>query len=261
MVRSIFIDAQTPESPLVKKAAEILRREIDVRCGAAICTDKPGEATVILSTRTGVGEQGFNINDAPGGAVSIVGNDDRGLLYGVGKFLRASRFDDGRFTPGVWRGTSVPIRPIRGMYFASHFHNFYHDAPIPAVQRYVEELALWGCNALAVWFDMHHFNGINDPAAQAHLHRLREILRTAKGVGMETSLTTLANEGYANSPEAWRAKPTGWAHNRASDGTTDLGACWRAANCTGNRTRALTAGGGGCTAANCSRSSRGNPRA
>ncbi len=34
---------------------------------------------------------------------------------------------------------------------------------------------------------------------------------------------------------------------------------WRADNCTGNRTSALTTGGGKCTAADCSRSSRGNP--
>ncbi len=37
--------------------------------------------------------------------------------------------------------------------------------------------------------------------------------------------------------------------------------CWRTNNCTGNRTRTLTTGGGDCTAADCSRSSRGNPRA
>ena len=53
------------------------------------------------------------------------------------------------------------------MYFASHFHNFYHDAPVEAVERYVGELALWGINALMVWYDMHHFTGIDDPAAQA----------------------------------------------------------------------------------------------
>jgi hypothetical protein len=91
------------------------------------------------------------------------------------------------------------------MYFASHFHNFYHDAPIPEVQRYVEELALWGCNALSVWFDMHHFRGLADPAAQEMLHRLREILKAAKAVGIGPALTTLANEAYADSPERLRA--------------------------------------------------------
>ncbi len=48
---------------------------------------------------------------------------------------------------------------------------------------------------------------------------------------------------------------------RASDGATDTGACRRANNCTGNRTRTLTTSEGECTAADFYRSSRGNPRA
>ena len=35
------------------------------------------------------------------------------------------------------------------------------------MNRYVEELALWGCNTLAVWFDLHHYHGIDDPEARA----------------------------------------------------------------------------------------------
>ena len=45
---------------------------------------------------------------------------------------------------------------VRGIYFATHFHNFYHDAPLEEVQRYVEDLGLWGFNVLAVWYDMRH---------------------------------------------------------------------------------------------------------
>ena len=52
-----------------------------------------------------------------------------------------------------------------------------------------------------------------------------------------------------------------WLYHRAGDGATDTGACRRADICTGNRTSALTTGVGECTAADCSRSSRGNPRA
>ena len=56
-----------------------------------------------------------------------------------------------------------------------------------------------------------------------------------------------------------RAGAPDWLYHRAGNGATDTGACWRADNCTGNRTRTLTTGGGKCTAADCSRSSRGNP--
>jgi len=142
-------------------------------------------SNVQLNIQPGIGAEGFRIDDA-----GITGNDERGLIYGVGKFLRDPQ----------WRGTSVPENPLRPMYFASHFHNFYHDAPIEEVCRYIEELALWGCNLLMVWFDMHHYTGINDPAAQAMIQRLRAMLETAESVGMQSGLASLANEAYANSP-------------------------------------------------------------
>ena len=41
-----------------------------------------------------------------------------------------------------------------------------------------------------------------------------------------------------------RAGVPGWFHHRAGDGSADTGTCWRANNCTGNRTRGLTTGGG-----------------
>ena len=52
-----------------------------------------------------------------------------GLLYGVGKLLRSSRFDQGGFMPGGWRGQSVPQGRFRAIYLASHFRNFYEAAP------------------------------------------------------------------------------------------------------------------------------------
>ena len=202
-MNAISIGVIAPQSPLVLKAAEMLKRHVKERTGIEVATAPKGQ--IILDIRPGIGVQGFAIEDAPGGAVALVGNDARGLIYGVGKFLRTSRFDDGCFTPSAWRGTSVPKRPVRGIYFASHFFNFYHAAPIEKVQRYVEELALWGCNTLAVWFDMHHFNGMPDPAAKEMVQRLRAILQAANSVGISGALTTLANEGYNDSPEHLRA--------------------------------------------------------
>ena len=109
------------------------------------------------------------------------------------------------FIPSTFRGVSHPTRPLRGIYFATHFHNFYHDGPVADITIYLEDLALWGVNALVVWFDMHHFNGINDPAALAMIQRLGELLRAAKSVGMQAGLGVLANEAYASSPEMLRA--------------------------------------------------------
>jgi hypothetical protein len=70
----------------------------------------------------GIGAEGYRIEDRQGGGVRILGNDPRGLVAGTGKFLRSSRYDQGGFTAGTWRGASVPQKPHRGIYFATHFH-------------------------------------------------------------------------------------------------------------------------------------------
>ncbi len=107
--------------------------------------------------------------------------------------------------PSLWRGISIPQKDVRGIYFATHFHNFYHDVPLEEVEQYIEDIALWGFNTLSVWFDMHTYTGIDDPSAQAMLERLRAILRAVKCVGLRTSITILANEAFANSPVELRA--------------------------------------------------------
>ena len=195
----------TAQSPRVGKIIDLLSRDIRERSGVQVRMAGPADADCVLAVAPGIGAEGFRIEDAAPGKVRIVGDDERGLLYGVGKFLRTSQYSPGEFSPGGWRGASVPVKPVRGMYFATHFHNFYHAAPIDKVVRYVEDLALWGCNALSVWFDMHHYSGINDPAAQDHVRRLRAIVQAANNVGMGASLTTLANEAYADSPPGLRA--------------------------------------------------------
>jgi hypothetical protein len=138
--------------------------------------------------------------------IQILGGDRLGLLYGVGKFLRTSRREDGHFIPSEWRGLSQPQKEVRGIYFATHFHNFYQDAPVDKVSQYIQDIALWGFNTLSVWFDLHTYHGINDPAAQAMITRLRQLLQAARAIGLKTSLTLLANEAFTNSPESLRAE-------------------------------------------------------
>lgn len=212
MASSVSIDCRTEQTRLVKKAIQILVRILEERCALEAVTKGNADCRIILSLREGIGTDGFTIEDTDNGAVHIVGNDERGLLYGVGKFLRTSRYGMNCFMPSSWRGTSVPAKPVRGVYFATHFHNFYHDAPLQTVERYVEELALWGCNALTVWFDMHHFKGLDAPDARHMIERLRVILRVGDGVGMQPGMITLGNEAYATSPEELRADWTA-GHN------------------------------------------------
>jgi len=194
---------------VVRNIAGVLARQIAQRCDARVVTEGNAPPTMELALATGIAAQGFRIEDRPGGGVRIVSSDARGLFYGVGKLLRTSRYDRGGFSVGSWRGTSIPEKPVRGIYFATHFHNFYHDAPIEQVQRYVEDVGLWGLNTLIVWHDMHHFQGFDSPEAVEFRRRLKAICGSARRVGLDVGFACVANEGYANSPAAIRADVKG----------------------------------------------------
>ncbi len=204
-MRSILLKLPAEVSPIVLNLASVFSRIVLERTGIVVVNEGYGELKITLLYNLSIGKEGYCIDDTSGG-IEIIAADDRGLVAGVGKFLHDAGFMPGELIPGDWRGVSVPVMPVRGIYFATHFHNWYHDAPIEKVERYIEELALWGYNILSVWFDMHHYSGINDPAAQEMLTRLHMMLETAKRIGMKTGLTTLANEAYADSPESLRAE-------------------------------------------------------
>ena len=195
--------------PIPRNIRRVFADQVERRCAAKVVEDGPSQLVVELSIKPNIGKEGFEIVDGTNGGIRIVGNDDRGLLHGVGKFLHTSRYDQGGFTAGAWRGRSVPTSPVRAIYFATHFHNFYHDAPVEDVRRYVEELGLWGCNLLVVWYDMHHFDGFDDPKAVAFRGRLHAIGEAAREVGMGIGFGVIANEGYNTTPAELRAENKG----------------------------------------------------
>jgi hypothetical protein len=191
---------------VLKNIPGIFARQVERRCSAKVANGGSAPFTLELAVEPGIGKEGFRIADGPQGAVRIVGNDERGVLYGVGRFLRNSRYERG-FAPGAWRGVSGPEKPLRGIYFATHFYNYYQTAPIQDEERYVEELALWGVNSVAVWYDMHHFKGFTDPEAVAFRGRLKRILQAARHCGIGVGLMVIGNEAYADSPKEFRADP------------------------------------------------------
>ncbi len=193
----------------MKNIASLFARQVERRCSAKIVSDAGGSLTVKLAIEPGIGAEGFKIADEAG-AVRIVGNDRRGVLYGAGKFLRTSRYDRGGFTPGDWRGTSVPEKPVRGIYFATHFYNYYQAAPSEEVEQYIQELSLWGVNTLLVWYDAHHFQGFDDPEAVAFRRHLKRILQAARKLDVGVGLIVIGNEAYDNSPMALRADLHGY---------------------------------------------------
>ena len=78
-----------------QKAVEIFERTVKERSGV----EAPDGVTFEVSPA--VPAEGFAIEDGPDGGILIKGGDERGLLYGAGKLLRTSRFDEGAFRPGL----------------------------------------------------------------------------------------------------------------------------------------------------------------
>ena len=122
-----------------------MKRQIESRCGATVAVGIPdAQFTVELGRDASLPAESFDIAAVDDTTVRITGADDRGVLYGIGKWLRTGRYESTGFVPGTWQGTSVPAKTWRAMYFATHFHNFYQQAPIADITNYVEDLALWG---------------------------------------------------------------------------------------------------------------------
>ncbi len=181
----IAVRIETPGEPLVLRTFMILKDRIEQRCPVRVVQADTG-AQVILSVDDCLPHDAFCIGQVDE-AVRVTGGSPSGLLYGVGKFLRTSRYD-GAFRPSSWRGTSVPHGSIRGMYFASHFHNWYHQASDPEISRYMEDLALWGINAVMVSFPGINLHSWDDPQTGPAIAMMRRYAKSAGDLGLRFAI-------------------------------------------------------------------------
>ncbi|MGD0094774.1 MAG: hypothetical protein ABSE73_33095 [Planctomycetota bacterium] len=204
-VNSVRIVLPDEPGPVLQKIAGILERQIVQRCAATVSTSGTAALAVELAVEPGIGNDGFKISGADGGAIRIAGDNERGVLYGIGKLLRGSRFEQGGFRAGGWRGTQTPKCPIRAVYLATHFNNFYEAAPLEDVQHYVQDLGLWGYNTIIVAYPPIQFNGLSDPAAQKWLGRFKTVLAAARQSGLQVGLLECPNQGYKNTPAELKA--------------------------------------------------------
>lgn len=195
--------------PTATICADILRRQAAKRCGPYVVyhlTEERRPLNVHLELSPSLGTETFQIAQAAPDALQIAGGDGRGLLYGIGKFLRDATCRTGWLAPGSWRGTSAPKRPLRGIYFASHGGNWFENAPMELVEEYVTEIALWGVNAIMFWYCMHDFDSPEAPASLRMVERLKRLARHAQRLGLGIHSLGMGNEGYASTPDALRAE-------------------------------------------------------
>lgn len=202
-MKNIIVKIGDDRDSLCGRALSIFKDRIMARCNARVYEGDDG-AAIVISVDITLPFEAFRIEDASG-AICISGGSARGLLYGIGKFLRTSGYSDG-FTPSSWRGTDVPQGLIRGMYFATHFHNWYHVAPEEELVRYIEDMALWGVNALKVIYPFINLKDWNDPEAASAMTMLRRCARTAHELGL-MFVTGVSNTMFSGAPKELSAAP------------------------------------------------------
>ncbi|UVI33374.1 hypothetical protein [Paenibacillus spongiae] len=153
------------------------------------CTDD------ILRIPADSGSEGFVIrSSADGGITYVAALSEHGVLYGLGKLLRRIEYAAGEMRIPSLDLESRPDKTIRGIYFATHFGNWYCHANLDVVQTYLEDLALWGINELLVWFDTSRIPSLED--GRPLLDRLAKFEAFAGEVGMKVGRIAIANEGF-----------------------------------------------------------------
>lgn len=156
------------------KAIRVLFEEIEKRTGIRLPVgyDPPeeGRPTIVVGTERSLneiikpyislletlerpGREGYRIlireDEQP--TILIVGADPRGVLYGIGKFLRKLIWDKGSIKIKPFSISSTPKYPLRGHQLGYRPKTNAYDAwSVEQFEQYIRELALFGANSIEI---------------------------------------------------------------------------------------------------------------
>lgn len=142
-------------------AAQVLIEEVEKRTGFTwdIVTEPPANGYMIVlslgnpAKNNSVKPEGYKlkIEKKEGNTkLTISGTDGRGVLYGVGKFLRIMEWKKGEHSlPAYMDITSSPAYPMRGHQIAYRTLANSYDSWTPEIyEQYIRDLALFGNNSI-----------------------------------------------------------------------------------------------------------------
>jgi hypothetical protein len=132
--------------------------------------------------------------------VIIGGSDELGILFGEGKLLRTSDYNENHMTINPLDINEIPKDNQRGIYFAIHDNNWYEDIPEMAkIKDLIEEQALWGSNILWLWFDLSQYHKSPfeiSSDSRIKWERIKHVAEAANNIGMKVGFTEIANAAY-----------------------------------------------------------------
>ena len=181
---------------------DLLRRYIEDRIDVSSGQDR---ITVTLSVDRTFGQPESYQIAGNGSKWHITGSDERGLCYGVGKFLHSALWTEHGFAPCATDGWISPDCEFRCIYFAVHFHNWYQESSVEEVSRYLEDMLLYGYNAIECIIPVVQLNSFEDEMFRASVEKVRTIFSLAKRLGMKVLFGVNPNQGLVSAPHEWDA--------------------------------------------------------
>lgn len=148
-LRRAGIQIEPNAGATARKAAEMIAQEVEKRTQIRLERNQFSDAPVIRIGRGSGAADGFTVSTSAGG-VEIRGNDDRGVIFGAGYFLRQLDMAKQRVTiaDGV-HVTSAPKLAIRGHQLGYRPKtNAYDGWSVPMWEQYIRELAVFGTNTI-----------------------------------------------------------------------------------------------------------------
>src|SRR5581483_5187534 len=145
-------DFSGPENKAVQMLIEEVERRTQIRWQRVAKAPTDG-TTVISINRAGpkapLVHEGYRLK-AAGGAVSVTGDDARGILFGVGHLLRAMSMTKRRVTiTGDLNISTAPKYPLRGHQLGFRPKtNSYDGWTAQMWEQYIRDLIVFGSNAI-----------------------------------------------------------------------------------------------------------------
>ena len=192
-----FINRNLP-APAFEELKKILTEQVtDRRCKVMRRCENAVNIEFAVDRR--MKADSYRVVKKDDGRYVVSANDTVTVFAGAGRFLVLSLFDGkGGFIPAECPISHKMKKRVRGIYLATHFYNFHHNAPIELECRHVLEQALRGYNSVMLCLAPQHYTSFNTPEAQDMIARLKQQLSIAKKIGMSTAMVGFSNTGFSN---------------------------------------------------------------